>query len=56
MLKAVAGVFLILMETKPVIAGLDPAIHPVEMTLLFDGCAGVGERKRRRSSNGYARA
>jgi len=40
-----------------VMAGLDPAIHV--FTAEFAGCVDardIGERKRRRSSNGYARA
>src|SRR5690348_3137975 len=36
-----------------VIAGLDPAIHPSSRK---DGCPGHRRAKRRRSSNGYARA
>jgi hypothetical protein len=31
------------------------SINPLKIS-LEDGCAGTGERKRRRSSNGYARA
>jgi len=38
-------------------AGLDPAIHVLLLTREQDVDARViGERKRRRSSNGYARA
>jgi hypothetical protein len=34
--------------------GLDPRIHLQENS-LFDGLPGIGERKRRRPSDGYAR-
>jgi hypothetical protein len=40
-----------------VMPGLDPGIHPSSQQVLSkkDGLPGIGERKRRRPSDGYAR-
>jgi hypothetical protein len=35
--------------------GLDPRIHLEKRFWKFDGLPGIGERKRRRPSDGYAR-
>jgi hypothetical protein len=35
--------------------GLDPRIHPLKKSFVEDGLPGIGERKRRRPSDGYAR-
>jgi hypothetical protein len=43
------------METRLVIAGLDPAIHLFEGSFFKMDARVIGERKRRGSSNGYAR-